>query len=356
MKKIFLLMLVLITGILLASCKEADLKILLPTDYLDESLVKEFEKEYGVKVKTISFVSNEAALLKMKRETFDLMVPSDYLIEQMILEDLILPIDWDQIELDKSTGYALPLMDIIRGYAENENPVPLLDYSVPYFWGSLGIIYNSKKEGLLEILENENWGVFLRDDLKKVVYDSSRDAFLVGLKHLGYSVNTTDENELKEAESLLENVADTRNVLFLTDEIMDEMADLKQDIALTYNGDAVYVRGLQRDVGFYIPTTGTNVFVDAFAIPKKSRNIDLAYKFINFISEHERALKNTVDVCYVSAIRTVYEYMINDESSPFYNDRDIYTIEYNEEKDELFRYIPAVKKYTDDAWTRIRAR
>lgn len=356
MKKIALLVLVFITGLFLTACREADLKILLPTLYIDEQLVKDFEKEYNVKVKTISFTSNEAAISRLKRETFDLVIPSDYAIEQIIEEDLILPIDWNKVELSKETGYAEPLMDIIKAYEEAENPVPLLDYAVPYFWGNLGIIYNNEKEGLKEIVEEEGFAAFLRNDLKKVVYDSSRDGFAIALKQLGYSVNTTNESELKEAEELLKDIADTNNTLFLTDQIIDDMADLKHDIALTYNGDAVYVRSLQPNVGYYAPTSGTNVFLDAFVIPKKSRNLDLAYNFINFISSHDNAVTNAEEVAYVSAIKSVYEYMITDESSAFYADRDIYMIEYNQENDELFRYIPSVKIFMDDAWARIRTR
>lgn len=356
MKRTFILLVVLIGGLLLTSCGEADLKILLPTQYISEDLVKDFEKEYKVKVKTISFASNEAALSRLKRETFDLVVPSDYAIEQMIDEDLLLEIEWDKILLDKTVDYAEPLMEIIKGYEEASKPVPLLEYSVPYFWGSLGIVYNSKKAGLKEILEADGWGAFLRDDLKKVVYDSSRDGFAIALKHLGYSVNTENQTELKAAENLLKDIAGTKDVLFLTDQLIDDMADLKYDIALTYNGDAVYIRDLQRNVGFHTPKEGTNVFVDAFVIPKKSRNIDLAYDFINFVSRHDNAVINTIDVAYVSAIKTVYEYMITDETSAFYEDRDIYMVQYNEEKDELFRYIPAVKKFMDDAWAKIRTR
>lgn len=354
MKKLAVLVLVFISGLFLSSCGEADLKILLPTLYIDEQLVKEFEKEYKVSVKTISFASNEAAISRLKRETFDLVIPSDYAIEQMIDEDLILPIDWMKINLDRNTGYADPLMGLVNAYAEAEKPVPLLDYAVPYFWGNLGIIYNSKKEGLKEIVEEEGFGAFLRNDLKKVVYDSSRDGFALALKQLGYSVNTTNETELKAAEQLLKDIAGTSNTLFLTDQIIDDMADLKHDIALTYNGDAVYVRSLQENVGYFAPESGTNVFLDAFVIPKKSRNLELAYEFINFISSHDNAVRNAEEVFYVSAIKTVYDYMVTDESSSFYADKDIYMIEYRSGKDELFRYIPTVKKFMDDAWARIR--
>lgn len=185
MKKIILLVVTVLLGLFITSCGEADLKILIPTQYISEDLVREFEKENKVRVKTISFASNEAAIARLKRETFDLMVPSDYAIEQMIKEDLLLPIDWEQITLNKETDFAEPLMALINSYETAEVPVPLLDYTVPYFWGNLGIIYNAEKEGLKEILEEENWGAFLRDDLKKVVYDSSRDAYVVALKHLG---------------------------------------------------------------------------------------------------------------------------------------------------------------------------
>lgn len=356
MKRVILMFVVLLSGLFLTSCKEADLKILIPTEYLAEDLVKEFQNEYNVSVKTISFVSNEAAIARLKREKFDLMVPSDYALEQLIEEDLVLQLDWSKITtVNKEESFAEPLMEVIETYQTDEKPVPILDYMVPYFWGSLGIIYNATKEGLYESLEEEGWGIFLRSDLKKVVYDSSRDAYAIALKELGYSVNSSDESELKEAESFLHQIVDNKNVRFLTDQIMDDMMVLKHDIALTYNGDAVYVKQDQEDIGFYTPKSGTNVFVDGLAIPKGSRNIDLAYKFINFISEHDNAITNTIDVTYVSAIKSVYEYMITDEISHFYPVREIYEIKFTE-NDELFRYIPSAKKFMDSSWKRIRTR
>lgn len=365
MKRIIILLVVLLSGALLTSCGDADLKILLPSEYLSEDLVAEFEKEHNVKVKTITFPSNEYAITRLKRESFDLMIPSDYAIEQLIEEELILPIDWSKVELNRETDFAEPLMKIIKGYEEAEKPVPLLDYAVPYFWGNLGIIYNPTKtvEGrpLLEVLEEENWGVFLRNDLNKAVYDSSRDGFAIALKQLGHSVNEADEAKLKAAESFLTNVSKTNNVFFLTDQIMDNMAELKHDIALTYNGDAVYVKTLNENVGYYSPTNGTNVFVDGFVIPKKSKAVDLAYEFINFISNHDNAVENTEEVCYVSAIKSVYEYMITDEDSEFYDFKDVYMVEFREDEegnaiDELFRYIPSAKRFMDDAWSKIRPR
>lgn len=355
MKRFILVVTLLFASMMLASCREADLKILIPTDYLDEGLVSEFQKLHNVRVKTISFPSNEAAIARLKRETFDLMVPSDYGLEQLIAENLVLPLEWNKLDFDKETHFAEPLMDLISVYEHADNPVPLLDYMVPYFWGNLGILYNASKEGLSDILEEEGWGVFLRNDLKKVVYDSSRDAYLVALKYLGYGANTDDADELREAENFLKDVADTKNVYFLTDQLLDDMQTLKYDIALTYNGDAVYVKERQDKVGYYVPNSGTNVFVDGIAIPKKSRNIDLAYKFINFVSEHDNALINAIDVSYVSAIKSVYEHSVNDEDAHFYPYRDIYTLKFNE-NDEIFRYIPSVKSFMDSSWARIRAR
>ncbi len=355
MKKIVLLFVVFFTTVLLVSCREADLKILIPTEYLEEGLVAKFQKLHNVRVKTISFPSNEAAIARLKRESFDLMVPSDYALEQMIEEDLVLPLEWDKLDFDKETYFAEPLMELIAAYEEADEPVPLLEYMVPYFWGNLGILYNAEKQGLLEILQQEEWGAFLRNDLKKVVYDSSRDAYLMALKQLGYSANTTNQTELTEAENFLKDVADTRNVYFLTDQLLDDMQTLQYDITLTYNGDAVYVKERQSKVGYFVPESGTNVFVDGLVIPKKSRNVELAYKFINFVSEHDNALINTIDVSYVSAIKTVYDHSVNDEDSHFYPYRDIYNVKYRE-NDEVFRYIPEVKTFMDSSWARIRAR
>ncbi len=356
MKKIISILVVFLLTLSLTACGEADLKILIPTEYLAEELVADFQKMHKIKIKTVPFVSNEAAITKLKMEKFDLIVPSDYAVEQLVAEDLIIPLDWDNItSVNKETSFPESLIQIIDSYESSEVNIKLLDYMVPYFWGNLGIVYDSTKPGLKEALENEQWGIFTDASLERVIYDSSRDAFFMALRQLGYSANTKNISELTAAEQYLNQIADTPKVYFLTDEILDDMQTLRYDVALTYNGDAVYLMERQPKVGYYVPTNGTNVFVDGLSIPKNSRNIDLAYKFINFVLEYDNAVINTIDVTYVSAIKEVYEHMLNDTDSHFYKLRDVYRVEMRE-NDEIFHFVPEAKRFMDDAWTRIRTR
>lgn len=345
--------------IALASCGRTKFKILLPTEYLAEDLIKSFQKEYKVKVKTTPFVSNEAALVKLGLEKFDLVIPSDYAVEQMMEQDLLLPIDWSLItEVDKETGFVDTLYDVVDLYKNSDKSVDLLEYMVPYLWGNLGIMYN-KNVVTEQELEAEQWGIFARKDLKKAIYDSSRDAFFMALKHTNASSgNTSDNTELNNAEAFLRTVDKSGSRVYLTDDILDDMQNPTPayDIALAYSGDALYVKSQSKkpEIGFYSPSIGTNVFIDAMVIPKTSRYVDLAYAFINHVSEHNNAVLNTIDVGYVSAIKTVYEYMITDKDSYFYPFKEFYIINLRE-SDEVFRYVPEAKRQMDERWSKIRS-
>lgn len=350
MKKILSLIISAVTLITLVSCRAADIKLLMPGSYIDKSIVRSFEKETGKKVSVVPFESNEAALTKLKTEKFDLVIPSDYMIEQMIKEDLLQKIDWTKVtELNKETSFPNELKSLLDELGED---FPILDYSVPYFWGNLGILYNTKKVNK-ELLEQQQWNIFRNTELKIVMYDSARDGFFIALKELGYSGNTAVESELLEAEAYLKNMAKQANVVFLTDEILDDMKTSKYDISLTYSGDAIYLMDSNADLDFYVPTIGSNIFVDGFVIPKGARDLDLVYEFINHISSYENALSNTLEVMYQSPRKDVYELMIS-EDSELYHLVNAYQV-VRSENDELFRYVPLAKAFIDDSWARIRS-
>lgn len=350
MKKILSLIISAVTLITLVSCRAADIKLLMPGSYIDKSIVRSFEKETGKKVSVVPFESNEAALTKLKTEKFDLVIPSDYMIEQMIKEDLLQKIDWTKVtELNKETSFPNELKSLLDELGED---FPILDYSVPYFWGNLGILYNTKKVNK-ELLEQQQWNIFRNTELKIVMYDSARDGFFIALKELGYSGNTAVESELLEAEAYLKNMAKQANVVFLTDEILDDMKASKYDISLTYSGDAIYLMDSNADLDFYVPTIGSNIFVDGFVIPKGARDLDLVYEFINHISSYENALSNTLEVMYQSPRKDVYELMIS-EDSELYHLVNAYQV-VRSENDELFRYVPLAKAFIDDSWARIRS-
>lgn len=353
MKKILTMLILILSAFTLASCKEADLKILIWGEYMDDSIVPAFQKEFGVKVKLVPFESNESAITKMKTEKFDLIVPSDYAAEQMIEEDLIQPIDWTKIpNLNRETSFADELKNIFDTVKNDpEDSVDLLNYMVPYFWGNVGILYNKEKISLEE-LEEKQWDIFKKTDIKTVMYDSSRDGFMIALMQLGYSPNTTNVDELKQAETYLASIAKQSNVVFLTDEILDDMKVPRYDMSLTYSGDAIYIMSEQPKLDFYVPTVGANIWADGFVIPKNARNAELAHQFINFISSFDNARKNTEFVMYQTPRKDVYEFMISAESE-LYEYRHVYQVKMNP-NDEIYRYDKGAKSFMDDAWARIR--
>lgn len=349
MKKILTLIVATFGLLALTACKRADIKILMPGEYIDETLVRAFEKESGKKVMIVPFESNEAALTKARTEKYDLYVPSDYMAEQMIKEGMVQKIDWTKIpNLNKDEDFPEVLKALLE---ELEADFPLLDYLVPYFWGNLGIVYNKEKVSL-ELLEASQWDIFKNPDLDIVMYDSSRDGFFVALKSLGYSANTSNEAELKAAEAWLKEMTNGK-ITFLTDEILDDMLVPRYDLSLTYSGDAVYLLSEQEKLGYFVPSVGSNVFVDGFVIPKEVKDLDAVYAFINFMSSYENAKQNTLEVMYQSPRSDVYHEMIA-EGSDLYDYVDAYEV-IRHEADEIFRYVPAAKQFIDDAWATIRA-
>ncbi|MGI6360651.1 MAG: ABC transporter substrate-binding protein [Acholeplasmatales bacterium] len=350
MKRILGLFILVVSLLFLTACGKADIKILMPGEYIDGLLVRAFEKEYGKKVKIVTFESNEAALTKARSEKYDLYLPSDYMIEQMIKEDMLQKIDWTKVpNLNRETSFPDELQTLLDVYEEE---FPLLDYAVPYFWGNLGIVYN-KETVSLETLEAAQWDIFKNTSLNMVMYDSSRDGFFVALKSLGYSANTDNETELLAAENWLKDMTKTARITFLTDEILDDMLVPRYDLSLTYSGDAVYLMSEQSKLGYFVPTVGSNVFVDAFAIPKEVNDLDAVYDFINFMSRYDSAKQNTLEIMYQSTRKDVYNEMLS-EGSDLYEFKDAYRVIMHPE-DELFRYVPANKRFIDDSWATIRA-
>ena len=355
MKKIIALLALVLTGATLSGCgivrsftcsSKEKLALFNWGEYIDPDLIKAFEKENDVCVNMSTFDSNESAITKMKTQSFDLIIPSDYAVEQMVEEDLIAEIDWSKItDFDKETELATGLVSIL----ENVD-FDILKYGVPYFWGNVGVLYNKDKVSL-ETLEAKEWEIF-NEDLEVAFYDSSRDGFMVALKTLGYSMNTTVTSELEAAEAWLTDLAKKDNVVFLTDEILDDMVKLTYDIALTYSGDAIYLMSEQEKLGFYVPNSGTNVWVDTMVIPKNAKNEDLAYKFINFMLSYDSQKANTEYVMYTTVRKDLYEELIV-EGSDFYDYVEAYNVVIHE-NDEVYGFNSTTKAIMSDAWARIR--
>jgi spermidine/putrescine transport system substrate-binding protein len=348
MKKIFTLFTILLLSFILASCEQKEtLKLFIWGEYIDEELVEAFEDEYNVNVDIILFDSNEIALTQIKSNSFDLIVPSDYAIEELATLGLLQEIDWSQIpnfdESDMSADY-VSLLSQVEGF-------DILNYAVPYFWGNIGIIYDTRAVSKDEV-EAAGWEILTRQDLRVMFYDISRDSVMIALRALyGQQFNpdqATDE-QLAAAEQWLIDARGPKT-RYLTTEIYDVFYGEGQiDVAAAFSGEAIYLLPEVDTLGWYVPHQGTNVWMDMLAIPENAENTELAYRFINYIMEYEVALANSLYIGYTSPRQDVVDYIVDNEE---------YGVEYAVQirpYDHIYRYNTDLKLKIEALWARIRA-
>lgn len=313
-------------------------------EYTGEHIIGDFEKETGAKVIVENFDSNEQMYIKVANgEPYDLLVPSDYMIQRLIEEELLQKLDHSKLDcLDK-------LADSVKGLPYD----PKNEYSVPYFWGTVGIVYDKNKVDIKD-LEEQGFGIFLNEKYKGQVYlyDSERDSFMMALKDLGYSMNTTNEKELREAYEWLVTCVQTMDTEIVMDEIIDNMAQGRKELGLIYSGDATYVMEENEDMGYYMPEYGTNLWSDAMVIPKTAKNPELAHAFINFASDYEGAYDNSSYVGYTSANQEVMDDIYGEGGE--YEGIESYIPRTGNEHDEVFEYNEDTKKIMGDLWSRVK--
>lgn len=314
-------------------------------EYTGEEVLGMFEEMTGAKVVMDNFDSNEQMYIKVANgESYDILVPSDYMIQRLIQEDMLQKLDKSKIQsgLDQLNPDVLGLP-----YDPNN------DYSVPYFWGAVGIVYDKTKVSL-EDLKKDGFGIFLDEKYKGDIYlyDSERDSFMMALKDLGYSMNTSNEQELQAAYDWLVQSVQTMEPEIVTDEIIDNMAQGRKALGLIYSGDAAYVMSENEDMGFYMPETGTNIWSDAMVIPKNAKNVDLAHEFINFMCTYEAAMDNSSYVGYTSPNLEVMDELSSEGGD--YDGINAYVPRTGYEKDEVFEYNEVSRKIISDLWSRVK--
>lgn len=313
-------------------------------EYTGENIIGDFEEETGATVVMENFDSNEQMYIKVANgESYDILVPSDYMIQRLIEEDYLQKLDKSKLDcFDK-------LSDAVLGLPYDPNN----DYSVPYFWGTVGIVYDKTKVDI-EDLEREGYNIFLDQKYKGDVYlyDSERDSFMMALKALGYSMNTENEAELNEAYEWLVECVETMDTEIVTDEIIDNMAQGRKALGLIYSGDASYVMAENEDMGYFMPETGTNIWSDAMVIPKNAKNPDLAHVFINYASDYDGAYDNSSYVGYTSANQEVLDDLSGEGGD--YEGIDAYIPRTDNENDEVFEYNADTKKIISDLWSRVK--
>lgn len=347
MKKLIgLLMIVMVVAGLSACAPKETLRVFSWGVYIDESLIAEFEREFNVRVVYDEFASNEEMYTRLlSGEQYDVLVPSDYTIERLISENLLQPLDLSKIP--NRSGLIPDLVGLPHD--------PQGQYSMPYFWGNVGLVYNKNNVSMAD-LEAQGWDILRNPSYAGRIYfyDSERDAFMIALKALGYSVNTTSEVEIQAAYEWLLAMDASMDVVYVTDEIIDSMIAGNKDIAVMYSGDAVYVEIENEDMGFYVPEQGTNLWVDAMVIPANARNVEMAHNWINFMLSHEAALANTIEVAYTSPIQSVFD-EVTAEGGDYADYLDSYVPRLGNPLDEAFRYNEDIKKVLSDLYTLVKA-
>lgn len=256
-------------------------------DYIDENIITLFEEKTGIDVQYETYDTNEMMYQKVKSGStnYDLIFPSDYMVEKMKSEGLLQKIDFKNIPnmkyIDKS--FLNPIYDETN------------EYSVPYMWGTFGILYNKKmvKEPV------DSWDILWNPKYKGniMMFDSVRDTMGISLKRLGYSMNTTNPKEINEAMKELMKQKDLV-LAYVNDEGKDRLLGEEVAMGIAYSGDAVTLMEENPNLAYAIPKEGTNKWVDAMAIPKSAQNKKEAEMFINFLLDPEIAKMNAEYIGY----------------------------------------------------------
>ncbi len=309
--------------------------------YIDKSLISQFESENNVKIKYDTYATPEEMYIKAKAgaSNYDLIISSEYMIERMISEGMVNKLNFDNIPNYKYIGEDF----------KNQPYDPNNEYAVPYFWGTLGILYNQKTVNA----SSNSWSMLWDESHSKriIMMDSQRDAFAAALKLLGYSLNTVNEKELDEAKQLL---VEQRPLImaYLTDGAPAIMVTEEADMALVWSGEAVAAMSENENLGFVIPKEGSNIWIDAMFVPSNAKNQEMAEKFINFLCSTEATVKNINEVWYstvhTEAIKEVDEELLNNNAFNIPHE-DI-------EKMEMFRDPQKFIDLYTERWTEIMAK
>ncbi|WP_208559184.1 ABC transporter substrate-binding protein [Marinilactibacillus kalidii] len=251
-------------------------------DYIDPELLEQFEEETGYRLVYETFDSNESMYTKVQQggTAYDLTIPSEYMIERMIEEDLVLPMDHSKIEgLENIDPEFLDL-----SFDPNNQ------YSIPYFWGTLGIVYNDKMVNEDEISSwSDLWDPRFREDI--LFIDGAREVIGIGLQTQGYSLNSKNDEELQASFDLLKGLAPNAKAL-VADEIKMYMIQEEAPVAVTFSGEAADMMWENESLHYILPKEGSNLWFDNMVIPKTSQNVEAAYAFINFMLRPEVAAQN----------------------------------------------------------------
>ena len=308
-------------------------------DYIDADVIDIFEAETGIRVIYETFETNEDmyAKIAMGGSAYDVIIPSDYMVERMIQENLLQKINWDNIPNVKNIDERF----IYESYD------PGFEYSVPYTWGTMGILYNT--EAVLEA--PTSWETLMDETYKMDMFmlNSPRDTLGIALVMCGYDLNSTDPAELEAAKQLL--ISQKPLVLaYVVDEVKDKMVGGEASVALVWSGDATFCMSESDELSYVVPEEGSNIFYDSMCIPHNARNVSGAEKFIDFMCRADIAAMNYEYVGYAIPNKAAVELMGEEEynASPV-NNPPQETLD----KCQVFKYLGDETKLYDTIWTEI---
>ncbi len=314
-------------------------------EYLDPKTIELFEEETGISVTYEEYETNEIMYPKIVSQAiaYDVVCPSDYMIQRMIENDLLAEINWDNIPNIKN-------MDTT--YMEQSKSFdPKNKYSVPYCVGTVGILYN--KSMVKEPVDSWDilWDPQYKDSI--LMQDSVRDAFAVALKRLGYSINSTEVDQLAAAtEDLIEQKPLVQ--AYVVDQVRDKMIGNEAALGVIYSGEAGYTKRENPDLEYVIPKEGSNVWIDSWVIPKNAQNKENAEKFINFMCRPEIALMNFEYLTYSTPNLKARE-MIEDED--IRNSKILFPEPEDLVNCETFKFLgDDVDSYYNELWNKVKAK
>lgn len=311
-------------------------------EYIDEDIFEQFEEETGIKVEISYFDTNEDmyAIVDAGATVYDLVCPSDYMVTKMIENDLLAEINWDNVPNAKNIG---------SSYMEMASQFdPGNKYCMPYFCGTVGILYNTT----MVDEEVTSWDILWDDKYKNniLMQKSSRDSLMVALKKLGYSCNTTNADELKAATNLLIEQKPLVQGYFI-DQVRDKMIGNEAALALIYSGEYMMCKASNDDLAYVVPEEGGNFWIDGWVIPKNAEHKENAEKFLDFLCRPEIALKNFECIGYATP-NVEAQKLIDAE---LLNDPGIFPSEDMMKNCEIYIYNEELEKMYNDAWEEVMA-
>ncbi len=322
-------------------------------EYIDEDVIDQFEEETGIKVIYDMFETNEEMypVIEAGGVNYDVVCPSDYMIQKMRENDLLAEIDFDNV----------PNLDQIDPtYLEMSKSFdPENKYSVPYTWGTVGILYNTKMLEELGMDAPTKWSDLWdeRLDGEILMQDSVRDAFMVALKKDGYSMNTDNEDELQQAK---QDLIDQKPLVqaYVIDQVRDKMIGGEAAVGVVYSGEMLYIQnevkdlGLDYDLEYVIPEEGTNLWIDSWVIPKNAKNKENAEKWIDFLCRPEIAKQNFDYITYSTPNKGAFD-LLDEEIQ---NNKAVFPDIDSLKNSEVYEYLgDEVDSVYNELWKEVKS-